>query len=271
MDIEMSDIIGANPLWQMVGVNDAATTYIQVDTFSPSPSSGTAPLTAFQVETNTLVVSASGFQDINSFGGVTAFCNSVGTTVNCQFDTLTLEGPPTTRVFEVAPTSLIPASSTTPLPSETNSPVVANLSSPNRTMVIIGAVVGSAVIIVLMLLTWWLVRRHRRRKVLWAKSGQEVISPFHPRDTSHIAGPLSMHSPIFWSIARSKRAEMQEKARARMDVQEELRATQEALNRARESHGEEATLRQQMFELIERVRRMEEVVNDHPPDYQSQP
>lgn len=74
-------------------------------------------------------------------------------------------------------------------------------------------------------------------------------------------------------VVRSKRPEIQEQVRAQMDAQGELHNTLAALNQASDGHEEEATpqppLHQQVSELIERIRRMEQVVNDHPPDYES--
>ncbi|KAF9060182.1 hypothetical protein BDP27DRAFT_1494627 [Rhodocollybia butyracea] len=120
-----------------------------------------------------------------------------------------------------------------------------------------------------------LVQRRRRRRLLQLKSSQEAISPFNTSSSEynppgtenlpHIIGNLSR------SIqgARIKQSEMREQ---RLSAQAELRVIEDALNRPGVEEEEEASLRQQILELIERVRRIEEreVAGDLPPDYESE-
>ncbi|KAF9064235.1 hypothetical protein BDP27DRAFT_1450854 [Rhodocollybia butyracea] len=280
LTLEMNfDFIGIEPL-QMVGVLDdgAATTYIQVETVSPTNS-------LFIVKTNTLIVSASGFQVIDTHDGLTGFCNPVATAVNCQinegFTTQTQGGNTITRVFavETTVTSLIPASTSPPipipLPSKKNARLV---DSPNKSFIgfLVGVIVGG---LLLILLTWWLVRRRRRRQSrrINLKNVRDAISPFDPpgsHDMPDRPDPLSMIRSLSrpTKVTKSKQSEMQERERARMDAHEALRVTQEALNRASSSHEEEVSLRQQISLLIQIVKRIEErgVANDIPPDYESQ-
>lgn len=61
---------------------------------------------------------------------------------------------------------------------------------------------------------------------------------------------------------------MRQQEHTRLSAQAELRVIEDALNRVGVEEDEEASLRQQISELIERVRRIE-VVSDLPPDYES--
>ncbi|KAF9022848.1 hypothetical protein BDP27DRAFT_1438713 [Rhodocollybia butyracea] len=187
---------------------------------------------------------------------------------------------PTVTPSTSAPSTLPHASATlltpapTHLPLKTNVPQAASSPTGKRFIgFVIGVIIGGLFLI--LLLTWWLVRRRRKRQLHRTKSAHEVISPFDP-PASHATGQLSMvqrlSRPI--QVVRSKQSEMHERERrARMDAHKALHATHEVLNRASSSHEEEASLRQQISELIQIVRRIEErgVANESPPDYESQP
>ncbi|KAF9064482.1 hypothetical protein BDP27DRAFT_1471235 [Rhodocollybia butyracea] len=291
--------IPTKPL-QMVGVSDdsAETTYIQVDsTLIQSAANPSESLDIVSTQTATYIVSASGFQEIGE--AFTLSCNSRSSIIDCKIvmrnSTSEVEGleavEATAVVLAVEPTASIsiPASTsratlTTPAPtyisSTRSAPQMASSGSAGHPMVarasIIGVVISSAVILFLILLTLWLVRRRRRRQS--PRSAQEAISPCGPPvpyDMPDTPSPLAtvrrLSRPI--QVFRSKRSETRERERARMDAQEALRATQEALNRASSSHEEESSLRQQISELMEIVRKIEErgVANDLPPAYGSQP
>ncbi|KAF9070920.1 hypothetical protein BDP27DRAFT_1505759 [Rhodocollybia butyracea] len=137
-----------------------------------------------------------------------------------------------------------------------------------KSVAAIGGGVGGAVAFFLILTLGCFDLRRRRKQSHRVRSAQEEISIFDlsPHDT---LGMIWKSLPM--KGVRSKQSEIREQEHAQIDAQDKLRVAQETLNQASSGDEEEGTLRQQVSELIERVRRMEEAANDHPPDYESQP
>lgn len=209
-DDVVDDVIGTQPL-QMIGVSDGvATTYIQVGAVPVFSGPNTVSST---VETMTYIVSASGFQFLDSVDGLTASCHSLFSSLSCQLhegsstisegsegftatvdfavetgSVASLPGAASTETGSLA--SLPSAGSTgsplptptapTPLPSKANAPQVSPSSFPGHSGstegLIIGVVVGGTVILLLILLTWWLVLKRRRKQSRQIKNDQEVTS-----------------------------------------------------------------------------------------------
>ncbi|KAF9062305.1 hypothetical protein BDP27DRAFT_1451814 [Rhodocollybia butyracea] len=195
--------------------------------------------------------------------------------------------PSITSITSLLPTPTTPPALPSPTSPRTDSPEPASIQSNKSAAVIRGGVgggVGGALLLFLTLLTcWWAKRRGRRQLSRVNLTTQETISPFiiskvNNNSTRTVAGLLQtslMPQQLVLGIGRSKYSEMRDPENMIVDAQEELHATPELVDRG-SGNGVASTqvttpLEQRVAEILERVRRMEELVNNHPPDYQSQP
>ncbi|KAF9060501.1 hypothetical protein BDP27DRAFT_1370461 [Rhodocollybia butyracea] len=213
----------------------------------------------------TLVASASGFQIHDNIDELTVFCNPVGAaSENCQLvqggSTITMVGDVVATILPVEnadPTtaltspskmsasatstsapSALPHASISPAPSVTGTSTQSGAKKSKKSVEAIAGGVGGAIIFFVILLTLWLVRSRRRRQ---SRRSQEDISPFPSS-----LGPLSMISGPMKTIS-SNQSGRRDRERARMDAQEELRVTREALHRTSGGREGETALRQQVF------------------------
>ncbi|KAE9405817.1 hypothetical protein BT96DRAFT_305623 [Gymnopus androsaceus JB14] len=249
----------------------------------------------------TLIVSAAGFVELKSqepsgstvTGTVSLGCNLVGTTlVICQDGGFTTIGPAfpvvlAASTFTTGSSSstsdphITPTQSPSPLPTSASAATSSSTTSPTSSSAVTdsalkpsqlaGIIIGGVVILFLILLTvYCLIRRRRKRQIK-----EEEVFPFYGASdlptSNKFDTPMRSHSTATSNTfpqssipsGLSKNAEMQEQERA-MGTQGSWvpRDSSEVSS----SQAETTVQPTAVAEILERVRRLEEQV-DQPPHY----
>ncbi|KAF9062299.1 hypothetical protein BDP27DRAFT_295130 [Rhodocollybia butyracea] len=183
----------------------------------------------------------------------------------------------TTTPSESLLSTLVHATSSSAKPSSPSQAPPSHISTNNILGAVIGGVIG-AIVFVLILLTYLGARRRQRARTHQLEDIQNAVYPFDASNDNGITTTgrskrMVRHPPIA-DTARPTQAGMRETKHAMGAIAiEEQRGTGNLLNRDVDNEGvrKEITdqIEQRVSEILERIRRVEEVMTLHPPNYES--